>query len=532
MALHSLNWVREDGGNIGLMIWNAWSSTCAEKYSLADINTRWKSFGKPGRGGITIGTLYHLAEQHGWKGLAAPAAPGSANGHALNGHAFPIMAQPEGNDSPLIELNQKYACIGDIGGKCLVLGFVPSKVDETIRVPSFQNFQSFTQRFANQYVMVSKKKGDGFEEGPAQLGAEWLKWKQRRSFEGIDLVPNAPTILPGNMLNLWCGFAVKPQPGDWSRMKAHIAEVLADGDATALDYIMRFAAWAVQNPGERAEVALVFRGDKGSGKGTFAHAMRNLFGQHGLHISNSKHLVGAFNAHLRNCLWLFSDEAFWAGDKQGESVLKALITEPVLMIEQKGIDATQWRNRVHMIMAANNDWVVPASHDERRFAMFNVNNKHAKSEKYFKALYAEMQAGGLAAMLHDLLNAKLGDWHPRRVPNTQALREQKARSMTSLHEWYESLLQDAMIPSASKDSPDVAPAQFLLQVARDSHPRMRDTNGTMLGRFLGQMGCIKLHRSSGNAWRFPPVAEARSIWEKHFSGWDWELPANEWRVRS
>ena len=57
-----------------------------------------------------------------------------------------------------------------------------------------------------------------------------------------------------------------------------------------------------RDPGERAEVALVFRGDKGCGKGTFADALKRCFGQHGLHISSSDHLVGQFNAHFRDCM--------------------------------------------------------------------------------------------------------------------------------------------------------------------------------------------------------------------------------------
>jgi hypothetical protein len=315
-------------------------------------------------------------------------------------------------------------------------------------------------------------------------------------------------------------------------MKEHIAEILAEGSAEQLDYIMRWSAWAVQHPGERAEVSLVFRGDKGSGKGTFAHTMRRLFGQHGLHISNSKHLVGAFNAHLRNCLFLFADEAFWAGDKQGESVLKALITEPVLMIEQKGVDATQWRNRVHLIMAANAEWVVPASHDERRYAMFNVSNKRLQNETYFNKLYDELENGGLEAMLYDLLRAKLGDWHPRKIPHTEALREQKIRSMTNLQEWWEQLLQEATIPAAPKDTPDVAMAVYLMNHAREFAPRLRDLTPAALGRFLSEHGCIKLHRTSGNAWRFPELPKARAEWERRYQGWRWGHDVEHWVARS
>ena len=48
-------------------------------------------------------------------------------------------------------------------------------------------------------------------------------------------------------------------------------------------------------------------------------------------------------------------------------------------------------------MAANADWVVPASHDERRYAVGNVNERWKQNEDYFIPLFAEIKAGGAAA---------------------------------------------------------------------------------------------------------------------------------------
>jgi hypothetical protein len=59
------------------------------------------------------------------------------------------------------------------------------------------------------------------------------------------------------------------------------------------------------------------RGGRGTGKGMFVRAFGSIFGQHFTHISHSKHLTGNFNAHLEDCVVLFVDEGFWAGDKQG-----------------------------------------------------------------------------------------------------------------------------------------------------------------------------------------------------------------------
>lgn len=227
--------------------------------------------------------------------------------------------------------------------------------------------------------------------------------------------------------NLWQGLAVTPKAGDWSLMRRHIEEVIAREDP---DYLIRWLAWCVQNPGKRAEVAIVMRGPKGSGKGSLASAMLSIFGQHGMHVSSTKHLVGNFNSHLQDCVFLFADESFWAGDREGEGNLKRMITEHTLTIERKGVDAAVSANALHVMIASNEDWVVPASTDhERRFAVYDVAAERQDDDAYFDELHRQMQNGGLEAMLFDLQQMDLGDWHPRRdVPKTDALHEQAKHS--------------------------------------------------------------------------------------------------------
>jgi Virulence-associated protein E-like domain/Bifunctional DNA primase/polymerase, N-terminal/Primase C terminal 2 (PriCT-2) len=118
MALKELDWERSDGTDIAFGLWDAWCSQ-SEHYNPAGLEFKWKSFGR--RSGITLGTVYHLAHQHGWNGgLPSPQGygatsplrqgasaarpdpparplgadtPAGLNGHALNGadgsHALP-----------------------------------------------------------------------------------------------------------------------------------------------------------------------------------------------------------------------------------------------------------------------------------------------------------------------------------------------------------------------------------------------------------------------------------------------------------
>lgn len=545
-------WRACGGSDEGMEAFDYWSQL-SRKYDPEAAGERWRAYSGSPPDSIGYGSLYYEAKQAdpSWsppsqrRPEVVPQemrafsihTPGPTLEHGLNGHANGAAVAPQlfvqkTSSNPLIELNEQFAVIGDIGGKCRVLGWTPSKVDPHIKVPSFQDFKSFSERHGAKYIAVKTEKpnGDIIEENK-QLGAYWLKWTGRKNYEGIDLVPNGPPVLEGNLLNLWSGFAIQPEPGSWHLMQQHITDVLADGDLASAEYILRFAAWCVQNPGKPAEAALVFQGDKGTGKGTFARALRDIFGQHGMQVFSSKHLIGQFNAHLRNCLLLFADEAFWAGDKQGESVLKGLITEPTLVIEQKGVDASQWSNRLKVIMAANADWVVPAGPMERRYAVFKVSPKQIGNVAYFDKLNAELEAGGLAAMLHALIGLDLKKWHPRHIIKTIGLREQKQRSMGAIAEWFEGVLQDGRVPGAGTAA-DKAPAQALLRIAREDSRKMQDVTPTAFGRFLSERGCQKVHEAHGNAWKFPALSELRAGWEKAYGGvWQWQEDVKEWRGR-
>ena len=89
----------------------------------------------------------------------------------------------------------------------------------------------------------------------------------------------------------------------------------------------------------------------------------------------------------------------------------------------------QTPNFLHVMMACNEEWVVPASLEARRFFVWMVSDAHKDDHAYFGAIWEEMEAGGYAAMLHDLLHIDLTDFNVRRVPVTEGLQEQKKLSL-------------------------------------------------------------------------------------------------------
>jgi 5S rRNA maturation endonuclease (ribonuclease M5) len=266
--------------------------------------------------------------------------------------------QPPHNYVRLVGFNRRYSVVR-LGGKTLVMYFQENDFGQL--EPDFQTRRSFEDYHSSSAVAYDVNK-----DGTPKLkfkGKWWFEHKEAPRYDGVTLAPGDDRKVIDGRINLWRGWPIEPREGDWSLMRQHILEVLAGGNEEHAAYITKWAAWAVQHPAEVPEVVLVFRGGQGTGKGIFGRSMMHLFGQHGRQISDIEKLVGKFNARLLDAVLLFADEAYWPGHKSKEGAFKRLITEPTLEIEKKGVDTVEVRNNLHIIMASNEDWVVPADKD-------------------------------------------------------------------------------------------------------------------------------------------------------------------------
>ena len=449
-------------------------------------------------------------------------------------HYTPVEAAMA-EEEALYEVNQKHAVILNLGGsgKCVVMEWTQNKINPQWQEPSYRTFTSFRERCSNEYVQSEEMTSKGKKIGVAPLGSWWLTQPSRRQYADVDLVPNGPKVLPGNRFNLWEKFGVEPEQGDWSPLSAHLHDVLAAGDPKCADYILKYTAWKLQHPGERPEVALVFKGKKGTGKGLWMTTLLKIFGPHGVHIHNTAHLVGKHNKHLQNKLLVCADEAVWGGDKEAERVLKGMVTDPTIMIEPKGVDAFEWPNRLGLIMSANEKWVVPATEDERRWAVFEVNPIHMQDEAYFVPLFDEIEKGDcVAAMLYDMLQMELGKWHPRyNIPQTAALLEQKVHSLDGLDQWWLAKLNTGQTPTPQKNNPRHIISAKLLDEAKKFSQRNSYVTETEFGRFMRGLGCQ--HKSTGANWGWvlKPLAEQRADWEQRFGAkWNWLAHIPDWNA--
>ena len=506
-------------GGDGIDAFLDWCATDPEYADrLSTARARWESFGRDRPASVTRLTLYMALHEAG-RGDLVEAAERS---DPLDDFPDDDAAQAPGTrERDLVEqMNDRFCCVINGGKFAIFMEDEDGVFDPPRRVWTKMSRADFLHYHEDERV---KAVGSRREVSVAEL---WLASPRRRKYPGIVLDPEGRE---DRKLNLWRGWSVEPRPGDWSLMRELVESVLCSGDKASAEYVMRWMAFMFQRPGVSPEAAITFRGREGTGKGTLGRALMSIAGPHGLTVSSPAQFAGRFNAHLRSVAFLFADEAFWPGHREAEGVLKQLVTEPVIAFEGKGADIVPGRNLIHLMMASNNEWVVPAGLDARRFAVFDVSDARRGDKAFFGALNAQMAAGGLAAMLHDLLATDVGGWHPSRgIPRTQALADQKALSLDPASKWWMAVLDRGTLPVADKVSyrweseaaeiDQAAKAEML-----DDYDRFLKSNRVFsakathralatAGRALG----LETGKTKGGdrAWWLPPLAEARRLFEE------------------
>ncbi len=345
-------------------------------------------------------------------------------------------------DPALEELNRQYA-VTIIGGKTRVLweDFEELYKGEAHQVVKYMAPEDFRALYCNRFIPVIDAQGNPKN---IPLGKWWFEHPDRRQFlGGVHFTPERS--FP-DKYNLWRGFAVPAKVGrNHESFLQHIRENICSDNEEWYTYFINWLAHMVQKPAEIAGVAIVIRGDPGTGKSFIPTHLARLLGPHFVHISSTKHLVGNFNAHMQDKLLVFGDEAIFHGDKQSQSSLKTLITEHTRMLERKGVDAAAMPNYTRLILASNDEQVIHAQGYERRYFVLTVSPKHRQDKEYFKKIAADLNDGGYENLLAFLSTVDISDFDPRDYPMTEELQRQKIMSLPPHIEWWLNCLQDGKV---------------------------------------------------------------------------------------
>jgi hypothetical protein len=254
---------------------------------------------------------------------------------------------------------------------------------------------------------------------------------------GIEFNPRGTSE---HYLNLWVGPTIVARVGSWTLIAAFFLDVVCDGDADVYQYILSYIAHALQKPWEKPGVLIAMLSGQGTGKGTVARILRKIWSATYLHVHNIDAVTGNFNASLERAFIVFMDEALFSGDRRASDALKSLITEPVISINEKHQPARQTSSYHRYFAATNADHFKNTDRDDRRDLVLRVSEERKGDHGYWDALNAEIDGGGVEAMVHDLLAMDLSGFNVRAKPNTNELLEQKLQSLGPVQRWWHDVL--------------------------------------------------------------------------------------------
>ena len=253
--------------------------------------------------------------------------------------------------------------------------------------------------------------------------------------------------------NLWKGFGVEERKG-WQkqrRLLQHIQQVICRRDKAKFKYIIRYLAWAVQNPDKHSDVVIVLKSRKqGTGKSTLGVVMLNIFGPHGALVDDKDRLLGRFTDWLETVCFVLAEEILWAGDLKAADKLKSFITGNTIQIERKFGSCRQIPNRLKTIATTNHEHAISAGVRDRRYVVYDVSEERVGDKAWFDSLYRDVADGGTHEFLYLLTHVQLGDWHPREILKTAEATEQQRMSGDSVSQWSQACIEADAIVGAGR----------------------------------------------------------------------------------
>jgi len=302
---------------------------------------------------------------------------------------------------------------------------------------------------------LKKWKGTAKIEGKSVSFDAWNLWSgsmDRREYNGTEFNPKkfiAPSGKQNTRYNFYTGCEymvdklqdVEPLNGG-EPFFDHIHKVWCRGNQQQYDYVIHWMASLIQQPWNKMSTCLVLMGLPGCGKGMIVQILADIIGRdYFFHPTSPDSVLGQFNAQLAGKLLVFLDELQWGGNHAQGAVLKKLITEKTIVINQKNIAMTTIANLMNCIMASNEQWVVPADIKSRRYVVMECDDKLCKMDKKKARVYIrDICSVDRKRLAKYLSNIPLDTWDCTAIPMSTGLQGQQIRTLPKLKKWWINIL--------------------------------------------------------------------------------------------
>lgn len=195
-------------------------------------------------------------------------------------------------------------------------------------------------------------------------------------------------------VNVYRGVRFKGKGKKLPKLYSKALDNLFKSEPAAKEVFINWMAYILQT-GKRTGVAWGFFGASGSGKGLVSDMMRSLVGFRNTSFNKSDtDLQSAFNPYAMHKMFIHLNEV--ASDFHGRhgvaGKLKALVSDTVLTINQKGIAEVEVENYANVIMNSNKPNPIELDADDRRWNMIVSEQSLTKCSWWYDGAYEDIMA--------------------------------------------------------------------------------------------------------------------------------------------
>lgn len=262
--------------------------------------------------------------------------------------------------------------------------------DSIVKTKNYKQANAVFSNYLDQNILLI----DGKHKQPADLNVQDLKMVQSDIFNPFELKafyeknniyyrnlfsPSKPLMLQkeqhGKDINIDPNIYKNDNQVPFEAIKRLIAHLI-NFNKERFDWLINWLAYFFQGI-KKSQVALVLRGDQGTGKGIFFNeVIKPLFGSNYCRTINDKSLQSQYLGGLvENVIFFNLDEI---SHKKTESAniknfLKVLVTNDTITVEKK-FETLEKETKIHgqVLITSNEPYVLDIEQSDRRYTIFNT----------------------------------------------------------------------------------------------------------------------------------------------------------------
>lgn len=277
---------------------------------------------------------------------------------------------------------------------------------------------------------------------------EWIEDNSIQRKEQSEILP-PPLYCSPYTLNLWKpsefhGRDIDEENENYDQEAVDLwlnhIKVMTDYDEPAYEYVINWFAHLLQKPAEKS-THLIITGKQGTGKTIALTPIKKIMGGGYFETSQPERDVwGNFNPLMASSLLVVLSECDKRNSFGSENKIKALITDPEMTINDKGIKPFVIQSFHRFITPTNSFDPVKLEEEERRNMIIKMSDEFKKNWEYFNTFSATWDKDNALLSLYSyLMRRNLDGWNRWVIPHTEyhkQLAEFNRNPLDEFLEWF------------------------------------------------------------------------------------------------